>query len=651
MLSNLRHDGLGIVPLKGLKDHSMSPAHRQEPRLAIIGQGVKEQGHVTIQVVVVPKQRLIGRDAHDGIVKGQIQMHHVEYAIRPGRLVHVPDHLTHVLNLSPSMPTARRHRARFEKGSNRDQIAELFARWRCHKEATVRHAHQQSFVLEESNGLPDGSPAHGKFGRNLVFIHPAAKGPGTCEDAVPQFAMHLFHQRTDDVFLPPLSGDCRHSAVANRLPSKADKGIPADRRTPDGRRCEMVEGTPDSRALVPDAILDAGTGRLRSGLAIWIEGPTIHSIVDVAELPPTVSRLDLPGCTALPGLVDCHVHLDLAGSGGTFEALGEDDETLAIAASSHARDALRAGITTVRDCGSRGRTVRAVHRAVELGLVPDGADVLWAGAPMTITGGHTWPMGGEADGPEGCRQAVRERVRNGSTFIKVIHSGGGTPNTRPWFPAFRPEELQAIADEAHRLGRKVTAHCLCAEAMREAVQAGIDQIEHGYFYTSADGQTFDEKTADLLASRGVPVTPTLSVAYLEAKARAGDGNDRWKYMADVGFANAQGLLRTGVELVAGTDAGWRHVGFDSLITEIELLAEVGLGALGAIRAATAGAARALDLEGKIGSLEAGSKADILIVRGDPTRDLSLLRRPEWVMKSGQVIRLHREGSTLPVHHG
>lgn len=399
----------------------------------------------------------------------------------------------------------------------------------------------------------------------------------------------------------------------------------------------MPDRTQAPKALVPAATLDGTTGTLRPGLAIWIEGGTIHDVIPEDALPPSVARVELPGCTALPGLIDCHVHLDLAGAGGTFEALGEDDETLAIAASSHAREAVRAGVTTVRDCGSRGRTVRAVRRASELGLLADGADVLWAGAPMTITGGHTWPMGGEADGPEGCRQAVRERVRNGSTFIKVIHSGGGTPNTRSWLPAFRTEELKAIVDEAHRLGRRVTAHCLCAEAIRDAVECGVDQIEHGYFYTSADTQAFDPETAELLASKGVPVTPTLSVAYLEAKARVADGNDRWKYMADAGLRNAQSLYRAGVRLVAGTDAGWRNVAFDSLTTEIELLAEVGLGPLEAIQAATKEAARALGIEASAGSLTAGSHADVLVVKGDPTEDLSVLRQPELVVRSGRVV--------------
>ena len=189
------------------------------------------------------------------------------------------------------------------------------------------------------------------------------------------------------------------------------------------------------------------------------------------------------------------MHLNLPGNNTPFEeTVREPDGVLVASAANAARVALKAGITTVRDTGGRGDTTFQLRRALELGL-GRGPRMLLVGQPVTITGGHTWYLGGEADGMDGVRLKVRQLAKAGADWIKVMGSGGGTLNTISYMPSFHREELVAIADEAHRLGRKVTVHCLCAEALENAVAAGVDGIEHaGFIINEAGEQLF--RTAD-----------------------------------------------------------------------------------------------------------------------------------------------------------
>jgi len=170
--------------------------------------------------------------------------------------------------------------------------------------------------------------------------------------------------------------------------------------------------------------------------------------------------------------------------------------------------ALEAGITTVRDVGGARSTVFDLRRALQLGH-GHGARILACGQPITITGGHTWYFGGEADGEDALRRKVREMAKLGADFIKVMASGGGTVNTMSWLPSYSRAELTALADEAHRMGRKITAHCLCADATEWVVDAGFDGIEHGGFLVNAAGrQEYVPAVADKVARAGVPVTST-----------------------------------------------------------------------------------------------------------------------------------------------
>jgi imidazolonepropionase-like amidohydrolase len=269
-----------------------------------------------------------------------------------------------------------------------------------------------------------------------------------------------------------------------------------------------------------------------------------------------------------------------------------------------------------------------------------------AGAAITITGGHGWSLGGEADGPEGLRYKVRSLVKSGADFIKVLGSGGGTANTISWLPAFRPEEFAALVDETHRQGRRITIHCLNAATIEQAVDAGADQIEHAWFILDDAGhQEYVPAVADKLAAAGVAITPTLSVesycvgAMLAKETLTPDDEAflrRWEMMLENNLLHLGKLHQAGVTIVAGTDAGWRFTPFDALPEEVALLCRGGMPSMAAIQAATSRAAAVMGREHEFGSVKPGLEADLIAVQGDPLTDIAALRDLRLVMQAGAV---------------
>jgi len=367
--------------------------------------------------------------------------------------------------------------------------------------------------------------------------------------------------------------------------------------------------------------------------------------------PADTPELDLAGHTLLPGLIDTHVHLVLPGDGTPFEdSVREPDGVLLATAMHNAQIALRAGITTLRDCGGMRDTTLELRRAQRLGyaVIPR---LHLCRCPITITGGHCWYFGGEADGPEGMRRVVRGLVKAGVDYIKIMGSGGGTVGTCAWRPSYTVEELSAAVEEAHRLDRRVGIHCTCAEATRNAIAAGADHIEHAMFLADEAGhQRFEADVADAVAQRDAAVTSTLGVGhFLVAALSAQEGGppdarstvERWRRINDSNADNVRRMRRAGVRYVAGTDAGWRFTPFDGLVTELELLRQTGVSAGDAIVAATSAAAASMGIAGTVGTLREGRHADIIAVAGDPLEDLGVLRHPAMVMLGGAVVARSR----------
>ena len=380
--------------------------------------------------------------------------------------------------------------------------------------------------------------------------------------------------------------------------------------------------------------------------AVLIDGGRIVR-VGPADAFSNEDRMDLPGHTLMPGLIDAHVHLALPGDGASFPDFVKEPIGVQMAVAVHnAEAALRAGITTLKDCGGPHTLTFELRRAGNLGYAQIPRLHL-CGRPLTIRGGHCWYFGGECGGRDGVAEMVREVCKQGADYVKAMGSGGGTPHTMSWLPAFTPAELARMADEAHRLGRRLAVHCLCAEATLQALAAGVDVIEHCGFITGADTpQRFDPRVAEAVAQAGVVVCPTLSVGdtvlpYL--RAHAGDSPadraacDRWERMFEENMANTAHLRAAGVPLISGTDAGWRFTPFDAGAREMELLKECGLSTAAALASGTSGAAGALGIERETGTLAAGLSADIIAVPGNPLSDMKALKHPALVMRAGEVI--------------
>jgi imidazolonepropionase-like amidohydrolase len=393
-------------------------------------------------------------------------------------------------------------------------------------------------------------------------------------------------------------------------------------------------------------LIDGGGATITGRPVVEIDGARIVAVHPngLPEGAPEAEVLRFADATILPGLIDCHVHLNLPGNGLLPDVVAlEGHEVMLASAMGAVATALGAGITTLRDVGCFGTTAFSARRALELGYAR-GARIVAAGRPLTITGGHVWPMGGEADGEDGLRLEVRRLIKQGAELIKVIGSGGGTRGTASWRPAFTPAEMRAIVEESHRNERRVTVHCLCAASIDMAIEAGVDQIEHAGFICSPAGeQRYEPEVAERLARSDIPVTTTLAVGATAINAMRLIGErtpaeeaflKRWERTTADNLEQFARLAAAGVRFVAGTDAGWRFTPFDGLILELQMMRRGGATAMDAIVAATGRAAEVIGFADRIGRIAPGLAADLIVVDGDPLADLDRLRDFRLVLQGG-----------------
>jgi imidazolonepropionase-like amidohydrolase len=372
---------------------------------------------------------------------------------------------------------------------------------------------------------------------------------------------------------------------------------------------------------------------------IQIEDGTIKNVGRKADLGTAgANARDLGNATILPGLINMHTHLTLSGSRQCLQdALYDTYEIKMMRAVEHARQAILSGVTTIRDCGTLNSIVFSVREASKQGLIT--APHVWAsGDVLTSTGGHCYFFGNECDTVEGARRAVREQVKAGADFVKVMATGGGlTPNTNPREAQFDEAQMIAIVNDSERLGRYVAAHCHGTPGIYNAIASKVRTIEHCSFMVPT-GVGYEQKAADQIAENGIYVCPTLGV-----------GERARQWMEEEGIQNPfaatrhqrldslRKLVDSGVKFVSGNDAGVTMTGFDDFQLDLELLVEhIGFSAGDAIVTATSRAAEAIGAE-EFGTLATGKRADVLIVRGDATDDIGALRDIQMVLKSGQVM--------------
>lgn len=400
---------------------------------------------------------------------------------------------------------------------------------------------------------------------------------------------------------------------------------------------------PSSLLLHGASVVDATRSRPLPGAAVLVQGERIVAVGPEAEVraqaPADVVTLDLGGRTLSPGLVNMHTHLGLSlpGTlGARVKAMNPVELVLHMA--DGAAKTLQSGVTTIRCVGEKEGNDFALRAAITAGAVP-GPRIFTAGRPISSTGGHGHATSGalECDGATGFRRGVRTQIRAGADLVKVMISGGisGQHETITTRQVTR-DELEAAISTAHEWGRKVTAHAGPAGIIAEAVELGLDCVEHGYELTPA--------VTAAMAAGDCWYVPTLVVT--RCKEFFDElGVPEWMQQRSLGagerhLASYHHALEAGVTVMLGSDMPpfWIFEGTSAAVRELEHMSAEGLGARAAQAAATLVPAQWLGAQDDLGSVEPGKFADLVATAGDPTQDTSTYRSIDWIMKGGDIVR-------------
>lgn len=400
--------------------------------------------------------------------------------------------------------------------------------------------------------------------------------------------------------------------------------------------------------LSADRVID-GTGAVIADTGVLVADGEILDIGPADAVGAFDERIDVPGGTLLPGLIDAHVHTSFNGEPSYMEIVYEmTTAERTLRSVRNARRDLHAGFTTIRVLGERSHLDVALREAIANGEI-EGPRVVPAGQNLTVTGGHAdlWAahdieyeqgLGGiMVDGPMGFRRGAREQIKRGAEVVKLVVTGGVmSMGSDPGASHLAPDEIEAAVEEADRHGVMTAAHCHGADGARVSVEKGIDTIEHGTYLNRSP------EVIERMAEEGTFLVPTLSATEAMIEGMREELPDPYVEKAEAGMGEGTESLRlaheAGVPIACGTDAGSPANRHGENATELALMVEAGLTEMEAIVAATGTASRAVGRAETIGTLEPGKAADVIAVEGDPLEDIDLLRDVSLVMKGGTVVR-------------
>ena len=399
------------------------------------------------------------------------------------------------------------------------------------------------------------------------------------------------------------------------------------------------------KVILAGRLIDGTEQPSQLNVALLVEEDKIVEIVpqdQLKELPEDCERIDLKEYTVLPGLIDGHLHLSFSCTFNPLvELFQEEDEVIALRILKNAEEALKAGITTVRDCAAKGNSIMKVRDAIKKGWF-EASEIICCGMPITTTGGHLHFMGQECDTQDEVRKAIRLAHKQEADFIKVMVSGGNmTHGSNSRMNQYDLEMLKLIVDESHQLGKKVSAHVHTVEGIRNCVEAGVDTLEHCSYLTES-GMEYDADLAEKIREKGLFVCPAMGKAYTlppEQGAPLPEKIAMWAEFTGGRFETTRRMYQQGVKIFAGTDGGCKLTKPGDYYETLKTLHEkVGMTKEDVIRSATTVAAGALGIEDRVGSLRRGMQADIIAVEGNPQETLESLGKIAFVMKKGSVVK-------------
>lgn len=385
----------------------------------------------------------------------------------------------------------------------------------------------------------------------------------------------------------------------------------------------LIDGT--GQAPIEDAVLVAEEGRItKVGPSCQVKPPQGEGVL----------LIDAGEGSILPGFIDVHVHLSFSGTQISSLDHPVSPEEATFRTVRNAQLALLGGLTTVRDAGGPSGALLAIRNAIRDGRMK-GPLVETCGEVITITGGHLHVCGIEADTPEEVRKAVRILCKQGVDFIKYCGDGGyGSPFTKPWVPQYKLPCIEALIDEAHHMGRQVTAHAAGTESIRYAVKAGIDCIEHATF-RGREGHDYDEKVVEQIITKGIYVS--MGFMMFPSQPNADTPYNHLREVKLESYRSYRKMAEAGVKFIISSDGGSIAARINEFGRLLESIVTQWMPPLEAIYRSTLLPAQYIRQANNIGSLEVGKQADLIIVSGNPLVDATAFNRVDTVVKNGEVV--------------